>query len=65
LFLFKGDIAANLLQDESAEDKQVFDLKHQQAKTAVCRVKSSQIQFLADFGNQDYDRQLFVFTFCF
>lgn len=28
LFLFKGDIAANLLQDESAEDKQVFDLKH-------------------------------------
>uniref|UniRef100_A0A8B9NME8 CAP-Gly domain containing linker protein 1 n=1 Tax=Accipiter nisus TaxID=211598 RepID=A0A8B9NME8_9AVES len=31
-----GDIAANLLQDEIAKEKQVFDLKHQHAKTAAC-----------------------------
>lgn len=35
-FVFKGDIAANLLQDEIAKEKQVLDLKHQLAKTAVC-----------------------------
>lgn len=36
VFFFKGDIAANLLQDEIAKEKQVFDQKHQHAKTAVC-----------------------------
>lgn len=38
LFLFKGDIAANLLQDETLEEKQVFGLKHHRAKQqCVCR----------------------------
>lgn len=65
---FKGDIAANLLQDEIAKEKQVFDVEQQHKKPAT-RLQAQEMlfkrQFLTDSVHQDDIGHIYPVTTCF